>query len=217
MNPLRILPLVCIFAICACSSSGQYRSQASSSARPSEPGKCYAKCLIPDQYEEQSVVLPIYTGTDANVPLEKHILVEGRKQSTWVKKKADRNCLSSNPDDCLVWCLEEKVVEEESIMYLSDTVGYKSFILKDFSSKQLLREGGFTEWREVVCENKINKNLVLKVQSRLEENGYSIGVIGPTGDFDFVTRKILSDYQRANGLPVGGLNIETLDALGVKK
>lgn len=25
----------------------------------------------------------------------------------WVKKRADRNCLSANPDDCLVWCLIE--------------------------------------------------------------------------------------------------------------
>ena len=25
----------------------------------------------------------------------------------WVKKKADRNCLSADPDDCLVWCLVE--------------------------------------------------------------------------------------------------------------
>lgn len=25
----------------------------------------------------------------------------------WVKKKADKNCLSANPEDCLVWCLVE--------------------------------------------------------------------------------------------------------------
>ena len=40
--------------------------------------------------------------------------------------------------------------------------------------------------------------------------------MGPTADLDFVTRKILSDYQRANELPVGGLNIETLESLDVR-
>jgi len=27
--------------------------------------------------------------------------------SRWIRKRADRNCLSANPDDCLVWCLVE--------------------------------------------------------------------------------------------------------------
>ena len=101
-------------------------------------------------------------------------------------------------------------------MCLTDTVGYKSFILKEFTKKQLVQEGGFTDWREVVCENNITKSLILKVQTRLEQNGFNIGVMGPTADLDFVTRKILSDYQRANELPVGGLNIETLESLDVR-
>lgn len=28
--------------------------------------------------------------------------------SAWVKKRAERNCLSADPNDCLVWCLVEK-------------------------------------------------------------------------------------------------------------
>ncbi|MEY4905099.1 MAG: hypothetical protein RLZZ292_2914 [Bacteroidota bacterium] len=38
------------------------------------------------------------------------ITFKGRKtvaSSQWVKKQPDRNCLSANPDDCLVWCLVE--------------------------------------------------------------------------------------------------------------
>ena len=168
MNPLRLALVVSMFSLYSYSSSGQYRTKGNSSTRPSEPGKCYAKCLMPDQFLERQVLLPIYFGTEASAPLEKHIIVEGRKQSAWVKKKVDKNCLSSNPDDCLVWCLEEKIIEEESVMCLTDTVGYKSFILKEFTKKQLVQEGGFTDWREVVCENNITKSLILKVQTRLE-------------------------------------------------
>ncbi len=28
--------------------------------------------------------------------------------TAWVKKKADRNCLSADPNDCLVWCLVDQ-------------------------------------------------------------------------------------------------------------
>ena len=33
----------------------------------------------------------------------------------WVKKKADKNCLSANPDDCLVWCLVEVAPQYRTI------------------------------------------------------------------------------------------------------
>ncbi len=33
----------------------------------------------------------------------------------WVKKKADRNCLSADPNDCLVWCLVEVPQETRTI------------------------------------------------------------------------------------------------------
>ncbi len=32
---------------------------------------------------------------------------EPQGEPKWVKKKADQNCLSANPEDCLVWCLVE--------------------------------------------------------------------------------------------------------------
>ncbi len=42
--------------------------------------------------------------------------VEVKPASTkWVKKKADANCLSANPDDCLVWCLVEVPAEYQTI------------------------------------------------------------------------------------------------------
>jgi hypothetical protein len=33
----------------------------------------------------------------------------------WVKKSASQNCLSANPDDCLVWCLVEVPEEKKTI------------------------------------------------------------------------------------------------------
>ena len=34
----------------------------------------------------------------------------------WVKKKADRNCVSANPDDCLVWCLVQVPAQNKTVI-----------------------------------------------------------------------------------------------------
>lgn len=44
-------------------------------------------------------------------------IISVQKKSAWVKKKQDANCLSANPDDCLVWCLVESI---ESFTFLDD-------------------------------------------------------------------------------------------------
>ena len=54
--------------------------------------------------------LPTYTKIDVLQPKYENVTerVETKPASTkWVKKRADANCLSANPDDCLVWCLVE--------------------------------------------------------------------------------------------------------------
>lgn len=155
-----------------------------------EPGKCYAKCLIADQYEtvtEQVLVkdatyriestAPIYETveetyeiTPATTRIE--VVPESRETITeqyeiepastrlevvpavyetreekvevqsggtrlvctpmvykteseqievspattkWVRRKADRNCLSADPNDCLVWCLVEVPAKTEVV------------------------------------------------------------------------------------------------------
>ena len=100
------------------------------------PGKCYARCLAPDQYEireEQvidkpasikiekipakyetvfdTVVLKEATTKTVNIPavyenVTEDVLVTPASQK-WVKGVADKNCLSANPKDCEVWCLKE--------------------------------------------------------------------------------------------------------------
>jgi hypothetical protein len=100
------------------------------------PGKCYARCLAPDQYEireeqvvdkpsttriekipakydlvyDTIVVTPATTKT-INIPAKYETVVEDKLVTAttqkWVKGAADKNCLSANPKDCEVWCLKE--------------------------------------------------------------------------------------------------------------
>jgi hypothetical protein len=100
------------------------------------PGKCYARCLAPDQYEirEEQVIDKPATVKIEKVPAKydvvydtvivtpattktvttpaKYETVSEDKLVTpatqkWVKGVADKNCLSANPKDCEVWCLKE--------------------------------------------------------------------------------------------------------------
>lgn len=84
------------------------------SGMPSEPGKCYAKCLIQDLYELDSTYIYEYTGvTPSEVSgVEYQTLKTAPASTKWVKKKADKNCNSANPHDCLIWCLVD--VDEQT-------------------------------------------------------------------------------------------------------
>ena len=101
-----------------------------------EPGKCYARCVTADQFEikeEQvidkpatfkiektsakyetvydTVIIKAAVKKTLTVPAEYDVITEDKLVSAatqkWVKGKADKNCLSSNPTDCEVWCLKE--------------------------------------------------------------------------------------------------------------
>ena len=81
------------------------------------------------------------------------------------------------------------------------------------SRRQLVRKGGFTEWREIVCPDKVTTQMVRQVQNALRKRGYDPG---PTDNIlGSRTEAALVKYQRDNNLPVGKLDYETLRSLGL--
>lgn len=68
-------------------------------------------------------------------------------------------------------------------------------------------------WRPVLCETNTTPEAVEALQRALEKAGYSPGKVD--GVIGSKTRSALESYQRAKGLPVGGLTLDTLKALGV--
>ena len=77
----------------------------------------------------------------------------------------------------------------------------------------MVRQGGFTDWVEVLCQAKVTAAKVAEVQSALATQGFYTGSID--NQLGAQTKQALMEYQRANGLPVGNLNVETLKSLGV--
>ncbi len=83
------------------------------------------------------------------------------------------------------------------------------------TKRSVSRKGVFSEWREVVCSNKITANLTQQVQRALRDRGYDPGPIDNV--IGTKTKAALVKFQKDNGLPVGNLDMETLKALGVNQ
>ncbi len=70
------------------------------------------------------------------------------------------------------------------------------------------------QWRPVLCETNMSGTTITDIQRALKKAGHDPGPIdGVIGNQTLVA---VDAFQRANGLPRGGLTIQTLKKLGVK-
>ena len=291
--------------------------------------KAESKRLIPVPAEYETVTEQ-YVVKEASTRIERvpakytteSERIEVRPASTkWVKRKADRNCLSADPNDCLVWCLVEvpaeyrtvtkqvrvgcesgwtdngddcvrtvevpeefgnrtkrviktpassreevipaeyttitkrvvktpattreeiipaeyktvtkrvvktpATVREEVIPAEYNTVTMRKLktaaatnaieIPAEYATitkTRLVKKGGFTEWREVLCNDAVTQYTVRQIQEALRSRGYDPGPIDDI--MGVLTKKALTKYQKDQGLPVGQLDFETLKSLGIR-
>lgn len=80
-------------------------------------------------------------------------------------------------------------------------------------SKYLTGNGHFV-WQEINCEDKIGFELIFKVQKLLQRMGYYHGA--PEGRFNTRTKAAVTAYQLAMGFPIGNLDKQTLESLGIQ-
>lgn len=81
------------------------------------------------------------------------------------------------------------------------------------TKRKLVRPGGFTEWREVLCGEKVTGYTVRQIQDALRKAGYYKGISNNT--MSPATKEALVKFQQNKGLPIGNVDFETLKALGV--
>jgi len=82
------------------------------------------------------------------------------------------------------------------------------------TKRQLVRKGGFPEWREVVCGEKMTGYTVRQVQEALKALGYYQGA--SDGVLSAATQKAIAAFQRERDLAAdGNVDFETLRALGI--
>lgn len=75
------------------------------------------------------------------------------------------------------------------------------------------RTKGFAKWIPIVCESTMNSTLVKKIQIALKYQGYYSGEID--GEWGFEEKDAIRAYQKAKGLSVTRLSIETMKSLGI--
>ncbi len=85
------------------------------------------------------------------------------------------------------------------------------------TKRNLVKAGGFTEWREVVCDTDVTPALIRRVQEALMAKGYALPQFGADNNLGEETKAALVKFQRDNNLPIGQLDMETLKALGVRR
>ena len=69
-------------------------------------------------------------------------------------------------------------------------------------------------WKRILCQTNMNKNVISKIQSALNEKGYNAGKAD--GLLGRGTKNALDQFQRDNNLATGGITYETLGALSIE-
>jgi len=172
-------------------------------------GKCYGEFVLFASYDK----VVEYRNRYSNKEIETTLVEVGNfqieiaeKQSAWIKKKANRNCLSADPNDCLVWCpvnTPRRIVSLELI----DEEGEINVGILNEEFRKLLIDSGYIVYSEINCDND---DEILNTAVRLKLSNYFNEII-EIHDVNL----FLSSYQYENDLPIGGLNLETLYELEV--
>jgi hypothetical protein len=171
---------------------------------------CIEYVELPAFFKEKYLDLPIYTGTE-KINEIKSIIIDSNPTVKWVKKRADANCISANPDDCLIWC-QVNEPNYKQIQVLTDTIHYKDFVIQNIKTNALIRPEGKYKI-EKVCSMNISSELIHHLQSILALYGLETGPL--SNKLNSTIRKAIREYQEENGFPVGQLDLETLKSLNV--
>jgi hypothetical protein len=70
------------------------------------------------------------------------------------------------------------------------------------------------DWQRVICQTNTSTSVISEVQRELRKQGFHPGAID--GQLGGNTLAAINSYQRAKGLYIGALTLETLESLGVK-
>lgn len=185
-------------------------------AKPTGPG-CHVVCLMPSHYNTIGIPIIEYTGSDYNDPNVTYTSTLLKEPaSKWEKKKADKNCLSANPEDCLVWCLVEGDRDYYEYYTLIDTSINKQFEINNSDSGGNVNLEKYRKWKEVLCEADITEDIFYDLQEALIDLDYMLS--SDKEDYPTINSKMkeaLANFQRDKKLPMGYLTIESLSLLGV--
>ena len=173
---------------------------------------CLIQKTIDEKYPVTNKLYPIYKGDNfhdfPNLITLKNIVKPA--STKWVKKKADKNCLSADPEECLVWCLIEDPAKYQTLKIVLDTSLTSSYKM-ELIDPNFENNDDYEIWKQVICPSEITEDLIGNIQTTLKNKGLYLKEA--TYELDEQTQIAIYDFQEANGLSKGYLDFETLKAL----
>lgn len=160
-------------------------------------------CLVNEPAQYKTITRRVV----ANPPVVKKLPVEAKHKRVQrlTPKRLEVRRLRTPPE---YKTLTHMVVEKHaSVAYDPIPAEFKTI------ERRYLLTDSKVVWRRVLCETNIVPNVLIELQTILRNQGYNPGPID--GRLGRRTMDAVRDYQRVNGLAVGGLTIETLTALGI--
>lgn len=176
---------------------------------------CFAKSYVLNFEQEEDFALPAWGNEDEvfNIRMISKKEIDRPMSTRWVKKKADKNCLSENPDDCMVWS-EVKVPQTYQITkdYIDETP--ENFSTNEFFKTNFEELTGSLEWHPVLCEELVDEEIIQQVIQELIFEKY----LPEKHSFKMADEAwaALHKFQMDFKLPVGNLNLATLDFMNLE-
>ena len=76
------------------------------------------------------------------------------------------------------------------------------------------RKPSDSKWEEVLCSQSITTSIIKDINLALQQKGYDVDV--SESAFSAKSKAALNKFQKTFNLPIGSLNIKTLDALEIR-
>jgi len=172
------------------------------------PNDCFVACFeeIPEQYTT-------YTSSVIKTPATTKTVEVPAKYKTVTRRVLKTPATTKTVEVPAEYTtITKKVVKSPASTTSIDIAAEYKTVTK----RTLVKAGEYSDWREVLCSGDVTSDVNRQIQLALMDKGYDIGPAGADNVLGAQSRAALMQYQRDNNLPVGNLNTETLDHLGVK-
>lgn len=147
---------------------------------------CTAECNFENYYELKEIEIPVYIGDPENMTVRRDVY-----QMDLGNGKIER------------------------VVVVLDLIHVDAYEMRTYRKMTLIKEGGFKEERAILCPEEITSVILNQIQSALINEDFLPVGYEPFEEFKLELKNALSAYQLANGLPIGHLDFETLEFLGV--
>ncbi len=171
--------------------------------------RCYERTVLPLKYNYDNSELPIYDGYDLESEYLDTIYLYHDLYSKEDYKRQTLNRSTSFP--------RTKIEDiSEMVIVVNDTSKFQEEYYEfEYIDQSLIVTQKHTKWMEVVCQDKVNENLLELLCEEFYISGYTIDC--EEVKYDKYFKANLTKFQKRNGLPVGNLNIRTMKFLNISQ